>query len=216
MHSEGHADEWLKRPLPKFLLDYAAADIVRIAALFDCFEKKRYLPAGMLPAFEVYSGRYYASSAPSTLEENIEGNVYKRSGILPLNVLPVGFGYASIVRYCPPPLGAQRGDLPCNMCSSRLPRHCFPFVFLTPEDRDQHVKLGRYVGPPTGRAHSTSCKVCTVHLERERFAAQEKERKQKEREEKERQAQAEACGGAALVEDHPPVAQRVPAKQKQQ
>lgn len=221
MHAEGRTGDWLLRPLPTFLLDYAAGDIARIAALYDDFVEKLYLTTGNIASMQIYSDIYFRTSLPLTPEECAEGNVYKRSNILPLGVVPRGFGYGAAAKYR---LLAEDGlerNFVCDKCAHELPRFCFPFV-LTEAKQKSHVRQGRYTGPGDSTAfsfpRSTSCKACTVHLAREEFEQKEAAKKQEKRDEMAKsELEAAAAPGQetppAPGPEHPPVQQRMKATQ---
>lgn len=161
MHADGHAEEWFSRPLPPFLIDYAAADVVRIAALYDYFEKNGYLDTAVIEVLQSCSDIYHHTSPELTPEEMVDGNVFKRSGILPMNVFPPGFD----VRSPSDPLSVSQ-CLTCDKCSLHLPPACFPFS-LALSERNRCVAKGRFVGIDEEFERSGSCKVCTLHLERQ-------------------------------------------------
>ena len=145
MHADSVTDTWMVRPLASTLLQYAAADIVRIAALYTCFAQRGYLTAD--------EPRLLQLSAKFVMMHRKEGrpdpaDMFRRGPYLPLCILP-----SPHLNPHPNPNLNHDCDADeefdtkrCVRCMRMIPLEHFPFIH-------------KYIYTPT---RLTACKVCVL------------------------------------------------------
>lgn len=95
-------DAWLRRPIDKRLLSYAAQDLFLIEKLYKEFERKGYLTNTLPDKSSRYVNMWISGRPPAGVGHPL----------LPLNVLD--------------PIPAS-GGWNCNSCKRLLPQDCFPY-----------------------------------------------------------------------------------------
>lgn len=155
MHADSDTDMWMARPLASTLLQYAAADIVRIAALYTCFAQRGYLSAdepGLLRLSTKFVTMHRIEGRPDP------ANVFSRGPYLPLCILPPQVSSRSHLMNLNPNLNPnlnhdcdtdyEADDTKrCVHCMRMIPLEHFPFV---------HKNLN------TTTTRQEACKVCVL------------------------------------------------------
>lgn len=143
MHRNGNSDFWMKRPLKPVLLEYAADDIKRIAALYRRFLALDYLHLSRLSEALELSNRYDSEcrlyGRPDIQQDSYR---FRHHPYLPLDALgkPISLEIAS----------------QCTGCQRILANTHFPYNATHSE-----VQGGKYVGPGS-ESRSSLCKICTL------------------------------------------------------
>lgn len=149
MHTNNLSDFWMRRPLTKELLKYAADDIKRIAALYDTFVAKGYVSGTNRQRLLEQSARYVSTwrnvGRPDPMDTTFR---FRKCPYLP-------FGALDISEHTKVTEGVSSE---CSTCGYALELRHFPFISSA-----LNVRNGRYIGSKNVEK-SNMCKICTLIL----------------------------------------------------
>ncbi|KAH8112377.1 hypothetical protein DFH11DRAFT_1744979 [Phellopilus nigrolimitatus] len=152
---------WMVRPLTDALLEYAASDIIRIAALYDHFRARGYLEQTQRLRAQsmLYVTMHHTAGKPE------QENIFLRGPYLPLCVLqPVSLDDGDKAPWrCIRRADSDEQGIQCMACKRTMLDVHFPL-------RSAAVLNGAYVGNKNGKARTQICKICTLILAKKQYA----------------------------------------------
>ncbi|KAH8112410.1 ribonuclease H-like domain-containing protein [Phellopilus nigrolimitatus] len=155
------SDVWMVRPLTDALLEYAASDITRIAALYDHFRARGYLEQTQRLRAQsmLYVTMHHTAGKPE------QENIFLRGPYLPLCVLqPVSLDDGNKASWmCIRRAESDEQGILCMACKRTMLDVHFPL-------RSAAVLNGAYVGNKKGKARTQICKICTLILAKKQYA----------------------------------------------
>lgn len=139
IHADNDTEAWMMRPLSSILVAYAATDIVRIAALYKCFEGHGYL---------VNEEHLYALSTRYVSLHRTEGrpdpvDMFRRGPYLPLCMMPLAASKGN-----PRTLNLKQ----CTKCTRFMAEEHFPLPRRRKSIGDTSMNVSR----------GESCKICVL------------------------------------------------------